>query len=322
MIYLITGLPGNGKTLYTIWHVLERSKAEQRPVFYSGIPNLALDDWQEFEPEKWFECPPGSIIVIDEAQRVFRPRPGRGQPPEHVERLETHRHDGHDIYLITQHPSLIDQNVRRLAGTHRHIVRTFGMNRAVIHEWGEVHLDCERRREDSSRTNWSYPKDVFKLYKSAEVHTHKRSFPKQVYWLLGILAVFILTVYHLVTRATEITTKEDSPPSPSAQAPVSTSPAFPQGLTSNAPRVRTRADYIADYTPRLDGFPHTAPAYDSVTAPERAPYPTGCAQTPTSCRCYTQDGTVIPMTPDSCRAILANGFFRAFPEITEKREAP
>jgi len=51
MITLITGLPGNGKTLYTISFVKALAEKENRPVFYSGITDLALD-WTEIEPEK------------------------------------------------------------------------------------------------------------------------------------------------------------------------------------------------------------------------------------------------------------------------------
>ena len=38
MLTLITGQPGNGKSLYTIAHVEEMRKAESRPVLYFGIP--------------------------------------------------------------------------------------------------------------------------------------------------------------------------------------------------------------------------------------------------------------------------------------------
>lgn len=314
MIYLITGLPGNGKTLYTLWHIRERAKEEQRPVFYSGIPDLNIPEWQECDADKWFDCPPGSIIIIDEAQRVFRPRPGRGAPPDYVERLETHRHDGLDLYLITQHPSLIDQNVRRLAGTHRHIVRTFGMNRSVIHEWGEVHLDCERRREDSSKTTWNFPKDVFSLYKSAEVHTHKRSFPKQVYYLIALLVILAAIFAWLFLRVDELTSKPDetapiATASGAATAPAVVGPSF----SNSAPRPpRTRSQFLSDHLPRVDGYAHTAPEFDAVTTPVRAPYPVGCTQVGNVCRCYSQDRSVLPMPPEVCRATLEQGFFRSW----------
>lgn len=314
MIYLITGLPGNGKTLYTLWHIRDRAKQENRPVYVSGIPDLALTDWYQIDEEQarnWFELPDGAIIVIDEAQRIFRPRPGRGEPPPHVAQLETHRHKGYDIYLITQHPSLIDQNVRRLAGTHRHVQRTFGMQRAVIHEWGEVHLDCERRRDDSSKTTWSFPKDVYKLYKSAEVHTHKAQIPKQVWYLLALVALLVgLLVFLKVRVGDRIDGKvpgADQPASSASSSPGFSSPEYGSG-TGDAPL--TTEQYIASLTPRVPDLAYTAPRYDDVTKPTTAPFPVGCIQSGDSCKCYTQQATRYKASAEFCVNFVKFGVFR------------
>jgi hypothetical protein len=317
MIYLITGLPGNGKTLYALWHVKERAERENRPVFYSGIYDLAISDWQEMDnPAQWYDLPAGSIIVIDEAQSVFRPRPGRGEPPLHVSKLETHRHNGHDLYLITQHPALIDQNVRRLAGIHRHIVRTFGLSRAVIHEWGEVHLDCERRRADSSKTNWNYPRNVYSLYKSAEVHTHRRHFPKQVWYLGACLLALCAFVYYFWNRVHQVTDTEMAlaATATATEAKVGEGDVFPV-RDSQEKRPMTREEYIASLQPRIEGLPHTAPRYDELTAPTDAPYPVGCYTVKQSsdaytCKCVTQQGTPFRATPEFCLGVVRNGFFK------------
>ncbi|WMU51306.1 hypothetical protein [Pseudomonas aeruginosa] len=47
-----------------------------RTIYYYGIPDMKLDrlksKWVEFDtPEEWYNLPDGSVIVIDEAQRVF-----------------------------------------------------------------------------------------------------------------------------------------------------------------------------------------------------------------------------------------------------------
>ena len=68
MLTLITGQPGNGKSLYTISFVEAKRQAESRPVFYYGIPELTLPWTQLEDPTKWYECPEKSIIVIDEVQ--------------------------------------------------------------------------------------------------------------------------------------------------------------------------------------------------------------------------------------------------------------
>ena len=74
MLTLITGQPGNGKSLYTISFVEAKRQAESRPVFYYGIPDLTLPWTQLEDPTKWYECPEKSIIVIDEVQKVMPPR--------------------------------------------------------------------------------------------------------------------------------------------------------------------------------------------------------------------------------------------------------
>lgn len=323
MIYLITGLPGNGKTLYSLWHIRDRAKAENRQVYVSGIPDLNIPEWHQIDEEaskKWFELPPGSIIVIDEAQRIFRPRAGRGEPPEHVSQLETHRHNGYDIYLITQHPSLIDQNVRRLAGTHRHIQRTFGMARAVIHEWGEVHMDCELRRTDSSKTTWSFPKDIYSLYKSAEVHTHKVQMPKQVWYLLAFVTIIGGLSWYVYTRMHSRINPDPKPRDQPGQLATGQITAF----APDAALVLTPAQYAASYTPRIPGLLHTAPRYDKLTEPTDAPYPMGCYEVAGTCKCVTQQGTPYRATRDMCLSIVKNGYFKDWGTITVKNspEAP
>lgn len=307
MLYLITGLPGNGKTLYTIATVLDREKNESRTVYYNGIPDLTIDSWVQFDdPEKWDELPSGAIIVIDEAQRAFRPRGANSKVPPHVSALETHRHKGYDIYLITQHPSLIDQNVRRLSGTHRHIQRTFGMSSAFVHEWGEVHMDCERRRRDSSKTRFTFPKKLYGVYKSADQHTHKVALPKQVYLLFFFAALLVFLGYRLFTKWSDSTQSvEDSPPE--ITAPVKTHVASSDFLPDKSEKTDAEKtlEYLKSYIPRIEGFPHTAPRYDKITEPVEAPVLSGCVEMSGKCSCFTQRGTRLQTAIDACRGVVS-----------------
>ena len=43
MITLITGLPGNGKTLYALQYVADLAKRENRPVWYHNITGLSAE---------------------------------------------------------------------------------------------------------------------------------------------------------------------------------------------------------------------------------------------------------------------------------------
>lgn len=303
MIVLITGVPGSGKTLWTLWTVKARAAKEGRPVYYYGIPDLTLDWHLLDDPRKWGDCPPGSIIVIDEAQKVFPPRPNGSAVPSHVSAFETHRHNGHDVYLITQHPTLLDSHVRKLVGRHHHVVRQFGFNRSKVYERQQC---CDQPNNSTLRdapvSDFPYPKEVFGYYKSAEVHTHKPHVPKK-YWLLVILPVVIVGLlwfaYASMTSAVDAsaTPKSTMPGAQSADQKASSPHPAPLG-------------YLDKRLPRLPDWRHTAPVYDDLTVPDAAPYPLGCFDTGHACRCYSQQGTALLMSPETCRSVLRDGFFR------------
>lgn len=317
-IELVTGLPGHGKTLYTIARLRDRAKAEGRPVFHDGIKGLKLP-WPECKAEDWQNLEAGSILVIDEAQRVFPVR-GRPQPPKWIEDLAMHRHRGIDLVLITQNPMLIDSFVRRLVDRHFHVVRTFGLQRATVHEFPNgVRQDVERSREGSIRHEWSYDKSVYELYQSAELHTVKRRIPSRVYvlaslpFVLGVLLWFIWS--RLAPDAAAERVAEQSGQT------TSTGSGLLSGVTrAAAPAAQSAAgspgpDWLAAQSPRVPGLPHTAPVYDSATAPVTAPYPAACVSTSSRCKCYSQQATVLE-TPDSlCRSIVERGFFVAWQQL-------
>lgn len=311
MIVTITGLPGNGKTLYALNWVKAKAEKEGRPVYYSGIKDLALP-WTEVDPEKWFELPPNSIVVIDECQRVFRPRMHGSKVPEYVERLETHRHQGIDLVLITQHPMLIDSNVRRLCGLHFHVVRKFGMAAATVHEWGSIKENCDKVRSDSVRHEFKYPKASYKWYKSAEVHTHKARIPMRVWVALTLPLIFGALVWFVWAKWQARIQGEGEPPPVGVSdkpAAVARGPAGPDGRQADA---LTPAQFVQHHQPRVPGLAFTAPVYDEVTKPVEAPYPAACVQTRTRCQCYTQQATRLNMPDDMCRQIAEGGFFLAW----------
>lgn len=321
MLYLITGLPGNGKTLYTIDYVRKFAEKERRPVYYHGITDLSDSlGWQEFEnPEQWHELPQGSIIVIDECQKVFRPLPRAGNIPAHFSELETHRHHGFDLFLITQHPHLIDTRVRRLCGIHRHIIRAYGSHKAIIHEWPEVHSDCEKNRATSSKTVFFFPKDVFNLYKSAEMHTHKVHLPKVFYYVLICLLVISLCFWVVVRWYDKEIGQPSGETAPSsAPASLSNPPALSfAGIGQGSAPPMTPEEYINSYIPRIDGLPHTAPRYDKITEPKQAPRITGCVLQGKRCTCYTQQATKVTTPPEICKNIVQGGYMPFYDFLPE-----
>lgn len=222
MIYLITGVPGSGKTLYAVSTLLQKLMAEdvvladgakrKRRVVVDGITGLVIPhESMAVRPEptsekdvypkgeeghglwNWFEwCVPGDVIVIDEVQRHWRPRGMGVKPPPEIAKLETHRHLGVDFVIITQNPMLVDQNVRRLVGRHLHVRRLFGGARALIYDWDGCQADVHRT-QGSTRSVWNYPKSAFKLYKSSELHTKQRQ--KIPLWMAFPLVVAALAVF-------------------------------------------------------------------------------------------------------------------------------
>jgi len=57
-ITLITGLPGHGKTLYTLARFKEEAEKAGRPVFHNGINGLNILGWQVWDPENGKICHP------------------------------------------------------------------------------------------------------------------------------------------------------------------------------------------------------------------------------------------------------------------------
>jgi zona occludens toxin len=319
MISLTSGLPGAGKTLWTIAHVEALRKKENREVFYHGIKDLTLP-WKPLEdPKKWFDCPPGAIIVIDEAQHHFPLRGSSQAKPAHVERTATHRHDGHDIFLISQHPSKIDSAVRKDIEVHRHLMRKFGAKIASVHQWQGVRETCDKTRKDSVSSTWSYPKEAFAWYKSAEVHTHKLKVPTPIVVAVCIILAIGVFWYLFLGKLSRGEAFGASGKSAAAAA----APGAPGALSGDREkRPKTPQEYLADITPRIEGLQHTAPVYDGLTQPTRVPVPAACIQwTGKGCKCFTQTGTPYPTTVEICIQIVKNGIFLDFEPEARQVEA-
>lgn len=321
-ITLITGLPGHGKTLYTLARYREEVSKAPRDVFQcAGEPDASVRQagtlkpitglklpWPVIDPMRWHEASPGSLVIIDEAQFVF-PTRGRGEPPDWVARLATHRHLGIDIVLITQDPMLLDSFVRRLVDRHFHVVRKFGSHWATIHEFANgVKDQVSKSRNGSIRHEWRYPKDVFDLYTSAEVHTVKRRVPMRVWLLLAVPFVGAALAWAAYARL--------NPAAQQKRANEETARMVgPSGSSSGPGRGGARAEpltvaqFASAYVPRIDGLPHTAPVYDEVTKPIEAPVPAACIQSKDRCSCYSQQATKLEVAVDLCKSIVAGGFF-------------
>ena len=310
MLTLITGFPGNGKTLYLL--NLVQAERGERPVYYFGINELTLDWNLIADPLTWFDVPAGSIVVIDECQKhgIFPTRGTGSVAPRHVKELETHRHSGLDVYLATQHPMLVDPEVRRLSERHMHSVRSFGMERSSVHEWQGVRTDCEKSRKDSIVHKFAFPRASYSWYKSAEVHTVKRRIPMRVFFLFALPLILGGLIWAFVKFW---------------HTPGTTKPVSSPGVVSGVPgvpgtKIKTVSQFVDERHPRIVGLAYTAPIYDEVTKPTDAPFPAACIVSAKSCNCYSQQGTALDVPADLCASIVKRGFFQDWEPKQARRE--
>lgn len=306
MIDLHTGLPGDGKTLYTLSVVEARRLKENRQVYYHNIKDLTLD-WQVLpDPTKWYDLPPGSIIVIDECQQVFPPRPNGAPIPEHEARLETHRHSGFDIYLITQDPTFLPSHLRKLVDTHKHLMRKFGSRWVTVHQFKGSRDTVSKSRKDSIESQWVDDKSMYGKYKTAEVITQRLRVPAKL-WFALLLPVLIGSLgYYFYSKRIKPAESTLRPP------PSSTTKTLPENQA--LPTAVKKTYDLASFTPRIEGLPHTAPRYDDLTAPVRVPVVSGCIwnNSKNIGYCYTQQGTRMTMSKQFITQYIERGMFEDF----------
>ena len=222
-ISLITGLPGHGKTAYLISLFLKwEQEGLKRKIYVVGeydsdaqgndediqgivfLRELKLDikfityadivNWEDFEK--------GSLIVIDEAQEIFKQRM-KGEAPQFITRLSKHRHGGFDFILLTQDPRLLDAWARKLIDSHQHIKRLFGSNFQAVFTWSDKCSEAPRDKKEQRTAITSItriPKKVFGVYKSASSHTIKSSVPLKLKLSAFMFLLVPIAGYFFVTN--------------------------------------------------------------------------------------------------------------------------
>jgi zona occludens toxin len=316
MLYLTTGGNGAGKTLLTLRDVREKSVKEGRPVVHNGrfevVEDGELAGWKKADFKDWQAEPDGTIFIVDECHNEMPTRKTSEALPEYIRMLAEHRRRGFDFYLITQHPLNIDSFVRRLIaspGYHRHLKRVSGAALVSVLTWPAVNDKCEKNGAGSSASTAmvTYPKEVYKWYRSTSLDTAKVNIPFQAKLLvLCLLLVPVLGFYAYKNLSSRMKAK-----GPDAVASVS-GQTVSGGVTPKSPEIPavTPAQYVASYAPRLEGLSYTASRYDDLTKPTEAPRPAACVKMANRCQCYTQQATKLVVPETTCLQIVKDGYFQ------------
>lgn len=309
MITLITGAPGAGKTAALV-SMLE-GLGKDRPLFVHGIPDLTIPHVALDDPATWPETvPDGAVVIIDEVQTVWRPA-GAGQKlPDHIAKLETHRHRGLDFYIITQGPNLVHSNVRALVGRHVHL-RDIGVLGRWWYEWPETADNCRTGWKAAPiKKRYRLPKAVFGSYKSASLHVKpERSFPV----VLAVLAVAVLGVAYLAWSSYgKITEKMAGGNLPAAVTGTTSGQILNPLSTGLGGRTAEPIDDRTAWMPRVSDRPESAPAFDAIRVVVNMPIVSGGACFRGSCKCYTQQGTDAGLSDHLCKRWIENRPFDAY----------
>lgn len=315
-VNLLSGLPGASKTLNLLRMVEEECKG--RPIYQYGVTGCKLP-WEELTLDQlhtWWELPIGSVIVVDECQEVWPA--GARQSPDSVSRLATHRKGGYDFYLVTQHPTRINADLRKFIGPHFHYERVFGQPVAKEIRFEQCQSDTSKvtERRKAQVTTRPFSKKYFDLYHSAEIHTIKPKVPKAVYMLGAALLLCAFLGYRLFgdigvdqkTPVSPVDTEQQTPAMLPSFADYTDPP--PQ---NEKEKTLTASQYAAQFVPRIADVPHSAPIYDSVTEVKTYPRPQCILRVSNNeCHCYTQQATPLDISHDTCVDIVENGIFNPF----------
>ncbi len=265
-IKLYTGLPGAGKSLSLVDELRRMHEREPgRLVYAYGIDGLRDGLAEACDPRKWEDLPDGSIVVVDEAQKVW-PSRRAGDPPDDVRAFSEHRHRGFDFLLATQNPKFIDSYLRGLVDQHTHVVRRWNDSKVDRYIWQEGQEDVKSRavRAAGQRQRWKYPRECFDMYKSSTMHTMKKRLPWQYWLMIGAVLLAVPMIWFAVHRVLALRhISQDAGTSPAVAGRV---PAVVSGAAFGEEKRRwaTPADYVQDHLPRVANQPWSAPVFDQV----------------------------------------------------------
>lgn len=320
-IVYITGAPGSGKSLWTLSTVRKKATDEKRQVYYYNIPGLNIPGWIELTKEQALrphELPTGAIAIFDEAWELWPQSKAGVKVPEEIELFATHRHRGHDFFIITQRTTSVHHFIRGLIGQHVHFERQFGLPRARRFEWQRLGNPSDKwDKQAASGSEFIYPKEVYGWYKSSDQHTVKVKLPK---WRLAAIAGGCVLVVFLIgsafSRLSSFGEKQDDQAEAISDLGGKIDHATRQ-TNEKLAQLEAKlgaAEWSARFAERVPGVPMSASFYDSEVKPASVPRISGCSRIQIngvdSCRCTTQQGSTIrQITHAQCVIYVRSGWY-------------
>jgi zona occludens toxin len=307
MITVITGAPGAGKTSHVVEKMLmpmaakdwkesavtaEGESVEVVRKLYTNIKGLLLEheligDEELASWPKWVK--PGDFIVYDEVQKPWPLTGANVKQPECITELETHRHYGIDMILLTQHPMLVNSAIARLAGQHLH-VRKLGNSRfATVYEWDGVSRTLLYKNAFAKRP-WRRGKAVEKVYRSSSLHTkQKRAVPTVLFGLLFAIGLLAYLGPVVTSRISERVSGQSAVKT-AASAPAKPSPGSRGASSAPVPALPPSGAVAARGGVPAPGLPASAPQLAMI----------GCARMANRCTCFDAQGEKADKPAEYC----------------------
>lgn len=331
-ICLITGTPGSGKTLKMVSMMANDEMFQpdengfRRKIFTNikglKIPHTYIETDAKKLPKstdeqlsahdmyEWIEKPEniGSIVIVDEAQDVWPVRSAGSKIPDNVQWLNTHRHQGIDIFVLTQGPKLLDQTLRTLVRKHYHIASN-KMGMRTLLEFQSCADDPLKMVSNGFSSIYTLDKKVYDLYESAEVHTVNKVKRSKWFYTLPVIIllipVFIGLSYKMLSsygkKQEETVSKEESASELKDNSASSANIETVQSSNGNlTPEM---------FVPVLPEKPESKPIYNGVRQVKTFEHIAGCIEGgKTGCTCYSQQGTPLKeITKEMCKDYARNG---------------
>ena len=205
-IRIITGKPGSGKTFYAVKHIRdnyfhpknEKWLKNKDVTIISNIHHLKLKhknlddilkeeniDFEQFfcnDFQKKYAAGEKLIYFIDECQQYLHKR---FYNKEVFYYFQTHRHLGHDIYLITQNINLIPIQIKELAETEIHALPR------NISFFGEFKYTVKSNNENIDKKFLKKDKKIFHLYQSFKNEEIEKIGNPLIKYVLASIIIFL-----------------------------------------------------------------------------------------------------------------------------------